>query len=513
MKKIEETMCYMADGIGLSTLLFFPNTKETSYPVILTRTPYDKGQFIQVGLEWAKRGFIFVAQDVRGKYKSQGQWVPYMNEGRDGIETVQWLHSRKWCNGTVFLTGGSYGAYTSFAAKQNDEKGLIKGISTQVPAMGLFETAFHSSGIFHFSDRCWWDASFGSSKTSKQEEYFSCINDNPELLWHLPVSTFNQKFPMELSSWERLFINDDVSEVIEIKNVNTPALHIGGWFDPFVRQTIHNYLSMKGVNVKQALIIGPWGHEINSEVEFIYKYENAIIPLSHIEENWYLDTEKYDYPPVLLYVTGSNTWIYSNIWPLAETKTETLFLNPDFGLCRELSSSTKCISYIYDPTNPCPSLEYPNLRNDIETRDDVISFTSNPLVEDLTISNSVEIELYVQSSSPLSDYYVYLSEVDSQGRSVYVTHGIVRLDSGEGIQKINVELHPVLHTIRQHNLIRIAITNSSFPRYSRNLNVHNPDQSDQPKSAEQHIYLGGKYPAAINIPITNIERCKYEFEN
>ncbi|CAM3868899.1 CocE/NonD family hydrolase [Mesobacillus thioparans] len=509
---LTETWCPMPDGVLLSTLICLPK-EYGPFPVILTRTPYNKIRFKEEAMAWASRGFAFVAQDVRGKFMSDGEWVPYKNEGKDGLNTLLWLQKQTWSGEQVFLIGGSYGAFTAFALAQNDFTGLITSLITMVPAMGLFETAFDPSGIFHLSDRVWWDGSFGSSKDSKEELLYKTISEDQSLLMHIPVSTLNQFFPMVLSNWKRLFDKSNVVEQLNLARIKQPTMHIGGWFDPFIKQTIDNYVKLLQKNKNQTIIIGPWEHEINRDVSFDMRYPGGNIPLGVIEEDWLKNLGNSRYPKVLLYVTGTNTWIATDSWPSENISNEIKLLSETSYLTG--NEQKENLSIEYNPEVPCPSREYPSRRNDLEQRKDMINFTLEPFQSDTTIMGQVRIELYVQSSSPQSDFFVYLTEVHSQtGESIYITHGVARsLLNNEEIKLISIECKPIAHTIKASNQLRISITNSSFPRYSRNLNKIDSDYSSSYEKATNTIFINRDFPSNITLPKTNfpIERYQYEF--
>src|SRR5215213_894852 len=98
----------MRDGVRLSADVYLPDAVPGPWPVLLARTPYDNNLLMDLGFFWAQHGYVYVAQDVRGRYDSEGQFVPWDHETDDGYDTLEWIGAQTWCAGNVGMTGGSY---------------------------------------------------------------------------------------------------------------------------------------------------------------------------------------------------------------------------------------------------------------------------------------------------------------------------------------------------------------------------------------------------------------------
>ncbi|MBV8542209.1 MAG: CocE/NonD family hydrolase [Pseudonocardiales bacterium] len=103
------------DGTALATDVYLPEPQHLPAPTVITRTPYGKMTHLREGIGWARHGFAYVTQDVRGRYDSDGHWVPYQGERRDGHTTLDWVLRRPWCDGRLIAAGASYAAYTAWA--------------------------------------------------------------------------------------------------------------------------------------------------------------------------------------------------------------------------------------------------------------------------------------------------------------------------------------------------------------------------------------------------------------
>ncbi|MCY7778479.1 CocE/NonD family hydrolase [Bacillus haynesii] len=511
------------DGVMLCADVYVP-AETGAFPVILTRTPYDKSAFSETAKAWCELGVAFVAQDVRGRYQSGGRWMPYSAEAKDGAATLKALKRASWWNGHIGLMGESYGAFTAFSAAQSEiGRQMPSALITLVPAMGLKKTAFTSDRVFYLGDRLWWDASFGSSRENIEHLFSAVLNKHSSAIFTLPVIDIPTVFPMQLANWRRILKNEHNEETLNLESVHQPCLHIGGWYDPFVSHTIHNFKTLRKKEKRQALVIGPWSHEVNRipAFEILHDQKHAVIPLGSLEHAWLESVwsdKLYPFPEILLYMTGADQWIAPEEWPPAGTADFTLYLREcRLSTDRPAGAENTSSSYIYDPLQPVPSQEYPSKRNEIEKREDVLAFTSAPFVRDIILSGAPVVKLWVSSTAPSTDFIVVITEVFPDGTSVYLTHGHIRTGGEKGgirMKNVTISMEPRCHRIKKGRRIRLSISSSSFPKYARHLN-RNGDQHLQssPQIAEQTIWHSEHMLSHLKIPIENslLERCSYEF--
>lgn len=513
------------DGTRLSCLIALPDG-EGPFPVLLTRTPYDKRQFARTAQGWASAGFAFVAQDVRGRYESEGEWLPYSREETDGLCTLQWIRTQLWCDGRVALEGSSYGAFAAFAAAQGDTEGWIASLITLVPAMGLRETAFHPSGAFHLMDRLWWEASFGSSSTGEADRFWRLFESHRDALLHLPVADIPDVFPMPLPHWRRACDSSSEQETIRLSAIRAPVLHIGGWHDAFIDSTLNNYirLSASADPRTQGLIVGPWTHNVNVPPRYeVRDYgPHARLPLGKLEKGWLMHTitgEPLAFPPVLLFMMGANCWISPPEWPMPDTTMTTYYLTGSgMRLSRSQPGAAEPLGYRYDPMHPMPSREYPSCRQDLEARSDVLCYTSEPLDTDMLLTGAPQVRLWVGSTASSTDFYACLSEVDGAGNSIYITSGLARLHSCSAAaqpiraQSIEIEMKPVCQLLPRSCQIRITIGSSCFPEYARSLNLAGDCLRQQEfAAAEQRVWHDADHLSYLTLPCHSdaLERWPY----
>ena len=145
----------MRDGIKLSTDLFFPDNSDGKIPVILMRTPINKTSLGYMPYYFASQGYVVAVQDVRGRFASEGKWEPFINEGEDGFDSIEWLAKQEWSNGKVGMVGGSYMAHAQFLAAIKKPPHLITIIPHNLPA-DAFKNSPYENGIFLLAPELWW---------------------------------------------------------------------------------------------------------------------------------------------------------------------------------------------------------------------------------------------------------------------------------------------------------------------------------------------------------------------
>src|SRR5215468_9907913 len=132
----------MRDGVKLSAIVFIPEA-EGKYPVVLQRTPYKKEAWTVGHEEWTHHGYVYVVQDVRGRFDSEGTWYPFFQEKDDGYDTLAWIHKQSWSNGNVGMFGPSYNAMAQIAAISGGGATLVKSlIPTFTPADGWYRAYY-----------------------------------------------------------------------------------------------------------------------------------------------------------------------------------------------------------------------------------------------------------------------------------------------------------------------------------------------------------------------------------
>lgn len=399
-------MVPMRDGIKLATGIYLPKP-EGKFPVLLTRTPYSKGRDATAfSKAMNAAGYAVVIQDVRGRYESEGRWIPIKDDPNDGFDTAKWIGEQAWCDGNIGTFGSSYGGATQHAMAIANSP----NIKAMIPRNAM--TNFGRYGVRHngaFELRWFnWVATLGNAagtpldmlaakRAAADPQAAQALVDFGNQVQHyvraLPLrpGTTPLKFAPDYESWlieamshgdHDKFWQDHGSSVIdhlkEYKDV--PAYHTTGWYDSWGTSVANlNFVELtKTKKSLQRLIVGPWIHSAESldHAGMAQFTPDASLDLNAFHIRWYdrwlknIDNGVDKEPPVRIYVMGGGDahktpegrifvggqWRNENEWPLARTKYTPFYLNAKNELTQTKPSGNPPISYQADPANPVPTL-------------------------------------------------------------------------------------------------------------------------------------------------------------
>jgi len=533
----------MRDGITLSADVYLPVGEPARRPVILSRTPYLKSDMITVtrAQEFVKRGYAYVAMDVRARGDSDGEnFHPYFNEGRDGYDSIEWCAAQEWSDGNVGTYGGSYlGAIQWLTALYQPPH--LRAMAVLVPPSDPFvETPTGVPGPQHL---CW--LHYVSGRVTQPME---AVNWE-RVYQHLPLVTMDEQAGRVDWRWRKEFEHTQLDDYWQplcyqhrFHELSVPALHISGWYDDEQVGTPLNYIGMttRGATpearASQRLLMGPWGHNVNasSKVGEIDFGGQAVIDLYGEIGQWFdrwLRGINVLSKPVRIFVMGENTWRDEQEWPLARTQWTPFYLHSDgransrFGdgqlTTTAPAASEPADNYTYDPGSATPfvteqtssQIGGPDNYASIQRRDDVLVYETEPLEQDTEVTGPIRVDLYASSSAPDTDFMAMLIDVWSNGFRQRLCDGMVRARFRDGME------HPTLiepGKIYQYSLdcwntsqvfkaghrICVQIASSAFPKFDRNLNTGAaPGQTSEFVSAEQRIYHDAEHPSAIVLPV------------
>lgn len=529
----------MRDGVTLRADIFRPQSPG-KYPVVLMRTPYDKQSSLDfspaVMRNLAKRGYVAVIQDVRGKYASEGEFVPRHNEVNDGHDTVEWAANQEWCNGKVGMWGISYEGFTSLAAALSNAPHL----SCVYPAMIGLKLFSFKNGVFGLQGRSAW-------LLWTQGRF----NKNPLRIDfnHLPLHEIDDKagYPSELfdalvtMDMERLRAAEIPFELSDLAGIKSRPYMVAGWYDELLKETLDNWPHLQKANPDAQLMIGPWHHNLMSMEEPTI----GVLPTAEAEIRHYLEEMEQFFAvhlkgepepkadgPIKLFVMGENQWRFEQEWPLARARYTKFYLHSSGAAHRDLQNGLLKTSppsekegqdqFIYDPQNPVawpPSsdvweyLHQMGSCREVEQREDVLVYSSEILAEDVEVTGSITVNLYAATDAEDTDFVVSLIDVHPDGHSQYLTSGIIRgrfKDSLENprllepnrVYKFAFELVPTSNLFKKGHRIRMAISSSDFSRYPRNQNTAEPiGRTSNVKVAQQTIFHSDQYPSHVILPV------------
>jgi len=487
--KVEKNvMVEMRDGVRLATDVYKPVGMKGPLPVVLARLPYDKNNVGVVGRLFAERGYIYVIQDCRACFASEGDvFVPMVYDREDGMDTVEWIAEQEWFDGNLGTWGPSYLGITQWAIAYDNP--YHKCAYQQITTSRLNATIF-LGGAFSYRLASGWTSGVG-----KQNENASPVPLGEAVDWETE-GFFNAPLKPEIPiEWEDLAGKsvdelsatltramglpegevppDTVEKMIELmaypgfteyadafnykdryNRTNAPALMVAGWYDIFIDGQLMDFEAMRANAPGDAgehtrIIIGPWGHASGAHPDAPRKDRTTGQFKDFFIMDWYeywlkgKDNGVTDQAPIKLFVMGKNQWRDEYEWPLERTEYTKFYLhgggdansiNGDGVLSTEPPGDEPPDEFAYDPRDPVPTMGGANLlenvgpkdQAEVEKRDDVLVFTSVKLDDELEITGPIEAVIYAASSAVDTDFTVKLCDVYPDGTSLNLQEGIIR---------------------------------------------------------------------------------------
>ena len=547
-KNIEITM---RDGTILRHNMTRPDI-DGKFPVLLERTPYNKEGGSENGVGspefFAARGYVVIIQDVRGRFASDGDFYPFKDDGngsnKDGYDTVEWLANQDWSTGKIGTIGGSYSGATQYRNAISNPPN-VKAMFVRESSADYSEEWVYRGGAFELGFNLGWAHRVTLSnlnhlvtdeKHEEKEKMLTEVSNNIDD-WHKKTPLFPTQFFDGLSDWYNDWLENpppsdywnefDMSN--HFGNIDIPIYHLGGWFDVFLNGTLKFYqgVSKNGKSDKtkqnQRLIVGPWVHgPTNIDNRFAGEFDfgpDAALDFNELRLPWFdfwlkgknngIDETK----KINFFVMGKNEWKQADEWPLKNTTYTKYYFNKKLnGEIKSLYSGTLSdkkeiensqLSFTNNLNNPVPSLGGNTLSipNGVFEHSSVdkqcITFSTNPLENELEVTGPVSAEIYVNSDQENSDWVVRLCDVDQSGYSRLVCDGIFRSHATSGeIQKIKIDMWATSNMFLKGHRLRISVTSSCFPRFDRALN----NGSEESKN---NILCGGSNASYITLPIIN----------
>ena len=393
------------DGTGLATDLYFPAINGAksagTFPVLLERTPYDKASPTNVsnGEYFARRGYICAIQDVRGRFKSEGEWYPFAKEAPDGYDTVEYIGTQPWSDANVGTMGSSYaGSDQSALATLNPPHlttmivsvGASNYYHSSMRQNGALEQRFHTY-VFRMASTSKEALANPELKAAIDQVYPSKLH---ELLNYYPLkagSTVLRLFP-SYEQWALdIMTHADYDDYWKQRgyaisqyyydHADVPTLYLGGWYDSYARATCENYTQLSKLKkAPQRLLMGPWTH---GGWNVTFSGDLDFGTASHIDYNdlrlrWFdhylkgMHTEVSAWKPVQIFTMGTGDhhtnyeghinygghWRSEPDWPLPQTRFTPFYLHKDLLLSNKEPSdkSPSSTAFTYDPGNPVPTI-------------------------------------------------------------------------------------------------------------------------------------------------------------
>ena len=551
----EDVSVEMRDGIKLVTDIYLP-PRGGPFPVILCRVPYGtRSDYVYqpaIGHFFAENGFAYIAQNVRGRFGSEGTFIAYTDdhEMTDAYDTVDWIVSQEWSNGIVGVMGESYYGFTALAAAASGHS-AIKAISAANITLAREKQVL--DGAYPLQASGLWTLDMDDAENGEYQD-----TDQIDL-YHLPLITMGEAYGLRDMLWrERIngYLHDPAARrakaLDDYEKIKVPVLHFGGWYDTFTRGSIAIWEGVKlysgdaDASERQWLVMGPWDHDSMSihlsgktvptnigrrdvGTEAVSMYGDALLEFFSYflkrENNGFIDL-----PRVQYFNIGDNDWRYSEQWPPPGSRLRSLFLHSEGNAGTGNDGVLDFVppgeeptdSYAYDPRDPVTIAKNTDVwsraaalpdRAELVQRDDILTFETGALLNDMDITGPISVEIYASSSATDTDFTAALVDVYPDGYSLLIQEGILRASfrdkdaepspivPGE-IYTFTIDLWATSYTVPAGHKLRVEISSSNFPRYTRNLNNGETfGMSDRIEIAEQTLYHNSKYPSRLVLPV------------
>ncbi len=529
----------MRDGVRLSTNIYRPDTPG-SFPALLMRSPYGNGgEGDEEGHFYAKRGYVVVIQDTRGRYNSEGIFNPMQTEALDGYDTQEWVGKQSWCNGKIGGIGGSYLGFTQWMPAPLRSPYLITMFPTktfsdfyrEAYVGGAFRILRWSSWSYNMSRPDNVDMSFVQNRADSAYRVIPFIEQDNILGWKIPFLRDWLAHPQRDGYWKRSSVGDSY------RDIRTSVYHLGGWFDSFQQGTLDNFMRMTApdidpeIRARQKLLMGPWIHGSESRLTGDLDFgEDADFDTRDLKLRWFdsqlkgIDNGIMQEPPVRIFVMGENVWRYENEWPLTRTDYRKYYfhsgghantLDGDGTIDTDVPKNENPDTFVYDPENPVitPGRDEPIDQREVESRNDVLVYSTGLLRESLEVTGPVKVVLYASSTATNTDFTAKLVDVYPDGKAIRLCEGIIRASfrnpeappsaiKPDKVYTYTISLWSTSNLFKEGHQIRVEISSSNFPRFDRNLNTGIiPALETKFKKARQTIYHNGEYLSCIVLPI------------
>jgi putative CocE/NonD family hydrolase len=575
-----EVMVPMRDGVRLYTQIYTPTQTAEKLPILLLRTPYGTGalnpQRIATALpELTADGYIIVTQDIRGRFKSEGQFVMLrqprdpqdkkaIDEGADAYDTIEWLLKNvPNNNGRVGMAGTSYGAWLTVMGTLDPHPALQAAVQQASPADMWIGDDFHHNGAFRLSYGFEYAYMMESSK--EITDVTTVIDRFDAYEWYLglgPLSNADAKYlHNRLPTWNDFVNHPDYDAFWKrqgfapwLNRVTVPTLNVAGWWDQedfYGPVKIYELLERHDSSNKNFLVVGPWNHggwsrgdgqklghiDFGSATAAYYRREVLARFLAyHLKGKGDLTL-----PEALTFRTGANEWVRHDAWPpTRNVVARRLYFQANGKLSFDPPPATAepaFDSYISDPANPVPYRPRPiDVRSGwttwlvedqrfVDHRPDVLTWSSDPLKDDIIVSGKIVANLFASTTGTDSDWIVKLIDVYPEryqpdpkmsGFQLMIAGDVLRgryrnsFEKPEPITPNSVTRYEIGFPANDHvflkgHKIMVQAQSTWFPVIDRNPqrfvpNIFLAKESDF-QQATQRIFRSGQHASYIGVPV------------
>lgn len=464
----------MRDGVHLNATIYKPKGTSPT-PAIFTLTPYISDTYHARAYYFAQHGYAFALVDCRGRGNSGGEFEPFINEGSDGHDIVEWLAAQPWCDGSVTMWGGSYGGYDQWLTLKTCPPQL-KTIVPVASAYAAVDFPFFKNVFFSYEIQ-WLTLTSGVSGNSNlfEEQSFWISKFREMYLNHRPFKDLDQivgnqathfqtwiQHPTPDEYWDQMSLIPE-----DYDNIDLPILTITGHYDGDQQGAMHYYqahmASSSPARDQHYLVIGPWDHAgtrtPSKEFGGLKIGEASMIDMNNLHKEWYDWTLKDGAQPEFLkkrvayYVMGAEEWKYADTLESISNKNLRLYLQSDNGQANDVFHSgtlneiapveSQPDRYVYDPLDTRPEeLEREEIKDYLTDQryslnlfGNGLVYHSSPFDEDTEISGYVKLILWIALDVPDTDFWATVSEITPDGKYIRLTEDLLRARYRESLRQ------------------------------------------------------------------------------
>ncbi|MBX6332814.1 MAG: CocE/NonD family hydrolase, partial [Gemmatimonadaceae bacterium] len=549
----------MRDGVMLNATVYRPGRQQGPLPAVFTFTPYISDSYHDRAMYFARHGYVYALVDVRGRGNSGGTFEPFVNEGHDGYDVVEWLAKQPWCDGKVAMWGGSYAGFDQWTTA----KELPPHLATIVPVASAYpglDFPFYGN-IFGSYDIQWLTLTSGVTPNDRLfgDESFWAERFRTMYTKHLRfaaldslvgnTSTMFQRWiahPAPDAYWDAM-----APTPAQYAKLSIPILTITGHYDGDQRGALMYYRSHirygnAEARAKHYLIIGPWDHAgtrtPRKEVGGVTFGDASLLDLNDLHRQWYDWTMKGGAKPKFLekraayYVPGAGAerWKYADSLDAIATEHRTLYLTSTNGSANDVFASGRLVDapprrsapdhWVYDPLDTLPGVARAggdrkyllDQRAALNLFGEGVVYHTAPFAEATEITGSLRLVLWISMDVPDTDFQIVVYEVLPDGTSIALTDAALRARYRESLR----EAKPVpagaivrytfdnfqyfSRRIAKGSRLRLVIASSNSPDAEKNYNsggVVAQETAEDARTAHITLYHDAQHPSALEIPI------------
>ncbi|HEV2059460.1 MAG TPA: CocE/NonD family hydrolase [Solirubrobacteraceae bacterium] len=498
----------MGDGVVLLADRWVPSaTRDEPQPTVLVRSPYGRRQVFGLifGRTLAERGLQVVIQSTRGTFGSGGEFSPF-DARADGLATLDWIRAQPWHAERIALVGPSYLGLVQWAVAPAAARD-VAALAIQVSA-SQFHGQTYPGGSLALDTSATWLALIGAQERRLAPLAMArAIRRVQTLLHEVPLADLDTLATGAEVRWFREAMASPARDgaywaardyAPDVARVTAPVQFVGGWYDIFLPWMIDDHTALAAAGRETQLIVGPWAHTSHGLVAAGMREA-----LAWLRAHLLGDGRLVRAAAVRVFVTGERVgdgWRDLDGWPPPDTGERRLWLTAGarLGEAEPVATDPRppggADRYRYDPAHPTPSLGGPLLlarrpvvdNRALETRGDVLTYTTSPLAQALEAIGVARVQLRVRASEPYFDVFARVCDVDGDGISRNVCDALARIAPGrfeqtaDGTWNVAFHLWPMGHRFAAGHRIRLQVSSGAHPRYARN-----PGTGEDPMTATE----------------------------